>query len=85
MLNEQEKKKLEQRIPSALKEATIQDPPLDDDGMLRVEIDAERGAIHHCPWQKPPASEPQPEPEDAAAVMESDGGNYWVVGWWSNA
>jgi hypothetical protein len=80
MLNEHERKRERQRAPSQLMEATILDPPTDADGWLRVEIDNRPGAAETCPWQHEP--EADPEPGDAAWVMESDGGNFVVVLWW---
>lgn len=82
MLNEVERKRERQRQPSALLEGTVQDPPLDGDtGFVRVELDGAPGATHDCPWM-PRADEGDPSPGDAAAVMESDHGNYWIVCWW---
>jgi len=40
-LSDTERRQLTQRSPAQLREATVLDPPLDDDGFLRVEIDNE--------------------------------------------
>lgn len=81
MLNEHEQRRQHQRTPSQLREATIQDPPLDSDGWLRVEVDNEPGVIHSCPWPRTGT----PQGDDAAVVMESDGGHIWVVEWWKQS
>lgn len=78
MLTEVERKRLNQRAPAQLREATVLGPVLDDEGFLLVELDAEPGAVHSCPWPGGTI----PLPGAGAAVLESDGGNYWVVGWW---
>jgi hypothetical protein len=81
MLNEHEQRRERQRAPSALLEATVASPAIDDDSdFLRVELDGAPGVVHDCPYM--PRGDDEPSPGDAAAVMESDGGNYWVVGWW---
>lgn len=81
MLNEHEQRRERQRRPSDLREATVASPAIDpDSGMMRVELDAERGELHECPWM--PRFGVEPSPDDAAAVLESDAGNYWVVCWW---
>jgi hypothetical protein len=82
VLNETTRRRLYQRAPSTLREATIQDPPLTDDGFLRVEVDGAPGAIKECPWPRVPGA-PGPAGDDAALVVESDGGNWWVVAWWA--
>jgi len=41
-LSDTERRQLTQRSPAQLREATVLDPPLDDDGFLRVEIDKQR-------------------------------------------
>lgn len=66
-----------------LLEATVLDPPLTVDGWLRVEVDAQKGAVRECPWI--PRLDLDPLPGDAAAVIESDDGNWWAVGWWSQS
>lgn len=81
MLSHAELRKLRQRAPSDLLEATVQDPALTDDGWLRVELDGAPGAVHECPWPQYGA----PAPGDAAVVMESDAGNYWVMVWWAQS
>ena len=64
------------------------DPPLTDDGFLRVQVDAQRGRARECPWmprlavQDGELVEVQPKPGDAAVVCESDEGNLWVLCWW---
>lgn len=81
LLHETTKRKIEQQQPSQLLDATVADPPLSADGFLRVEVDSQRGAIQECPWDRGGT----PTPGDAVAVMESDGGNYWVVERWPSA
>jgi microcystin-dependent protein len=83
-LSEIERRKLGQRAPAQLLEATVLNPPLDAKGLLRVELDNAPGqALPPCPWK------PRPDlavaPGDAAAVLQSDIGNYWVVEWWSQS
>lgn len=79
MINEHDKRKLNQRAPAQLREASVVDPPLNDEGWLRVEIDGQRGGVQECPWVTP--FQGVPEEGDAAAVIESDGGNFWAL-WW---
>lgn len=71
-----------QATPSPLHEGTVLDPPLTAGGWLRVEIDAQPGAVRECPWT--PREDRDPQPGDAAAVIESDQGNWWALGWWPN-
>lgn len=68
------------RIPSQLREATVLDPPLTEDGWLRVEVDGQKGVARECPWV--PRLDVDAEAGDAAAVLESDDGNWWAVGYW---
>ncbi len=68
-------------LPAVLLEATVLDPPLDDEGFLRVEIDAQAGRARACPWM--PRPDEDPSPGDAALVAESDEGNMWCIAWWS--
>lgn len=73
-----------QRAPAQLLEATVLDPPVDADGFLRVELDNAPGEVlPPCPWL--PRIDLDPMPDDAAAVVMSDGGNFWVVAWWSES
>jgi len=81
MLNDTERKRERQRAPAQLLEATVLSPALNAAGWLRVELDVARGVAHACPW---PDNGVVPNPGDAAAVMESDHGNYWAVGVWAN-
>lgn len=81
MLNEIERKRLVQRAPAQLQEGTVRAPVFDDQGWLIVELDNESGGVHSCPW--PIGAVPQAD--DGVTVMESDEGNYWVVGWWPTA
>ena len=67
-------------LPIVLLEATVLDPPLDDDGFMRVEVDAQRGRARACPWM--PRGDEEPTPGDAAWVQESDEGNLVVMVWW---
>jgi hypothetical protein len=80
VLNDHERERLNQRVPSQLMEATVLDPPLSEEGWLRVEVDAQPGVVQLCPW---PDNGAVPSSGDAAAVMESDHGNYWVLGVWA--
>jgi hypothetical protein len=80
MLTDAEIRRLRAHFPSTLMEATVQDPPVDASGWMRVEIDNRPGMVETCPWV---ARDVDPAPGDAAAVVESDGGNFWVVAWWS--
>lgn len=75
-----DRQRSEQRAPSQLREATVLDPPLTDEGWLRVEVDEQEGAVRECPWT--PRADADPEPGFAAVVMESDAGNMWCLGWW---
>jgi hypothetical protein len=75
-----ERQRLNQRLPAQLHEATVLDPATDEDGWLRVEVDGELGVVQTCPWM--PRLDVPVSPGDAAAVIESDGGNYWAVQWW---
>jgi len=81
-LSDAERRQLTQRAPAQLREATVADPPVDDDGFLRVEIDSAPGAVQACPWASPFYGEPAKD--DAAAIIESDGGNFWAF-WWPQA
>jgi hypothetical protein len=81
MLSDTELRRLMAMMPAQLMEASVLDPPLDADGWLRVEIDNRPGQAESCPWM-PREDGVDPAPRDAAAVVESDGGNFWVVGWW---
>lgn len=65
---------------SQLREATVLDPPLSDAGWLRVELDDVPGIVRECPFT---VTATDPQAGDAAAVLESDQGNWWVVVWWS--
>jgi microcystin-dependent protein len=79
-LNETERRRLHATAPAQLREATVLDPPLDEDGWLRVELDNLPGEAKSCPWM--PRLDIEVSPEDAALVAQSDRGNYWVVEWW---
>lgn len=80
MLNDTERKRLQQGFPAPFYEATVLDPPTDEQGFLRVRIDV-TGAVEHCPWHPPLSA--GPTPGDVALVVESDHGNYWAVQWWA--
>src|SRR5215468_2779813 len=69
----------DQRAKPQLLEATILDPPVDENGWLRVEVDNQPGVVRVCPWM--PRLDISPQPGDAAVVEESDGGNSWAQ-WW---
>ena len=71
--------KLHQQAPARLLEATVLDPPLDANGWLRVSV-ASQGTSISVPWT--PRIDVDPLPGDAAALEESDEGNYWCVQWW---
>lgn len=67
------------RAPLGALEATVANPPTDADGFLRVIVDSQPGRVRSCPWMP---RDVDPAPGDAALVLESDGGNVWVVCWW---
>lgn len=83
MLSDTEIRRLRAEMPSVLLEASVLNPPVDANGWLRVEIDNRPGVVEACPWQ--PRPDLQPAAGDAALVVESDGGNFWVVQWWSQS
>lgn len=82
MLSDHELRRLVQQLPAPLLEATVLDPPLDANGWMRVEIDNRPGQAEVCPWQP---GDHDPAPGDAASVIESDVGNFWVLAWWSQS
>ena len=65
---------------SQLREATVLDPALNDDGWIRVELDDVPGNVKECPFT---VTDADPTPGDAAVVMESDQGNWWCLVWWA--
>lgn len=75
--------RFQQSLPARLLEATVLDPPTDDNGWLRVEIASQPGAAVSVPWT--PRLDLSVMPGDAAVVEESDEGNYWCVEWWSQS
>jgi hypothetical protein len=83
VLSDIERRRLNQAAPAQLLDATVLDPALNSGGWLRVELDSARGVAHECPWQ--PRVDLDVAPGDAAAVLESDGGHFWVVEWWSQS
>jgi hypothetical protein len=70
-------KRRRQRAPSRLLEAVVSDPPTRGD-FLRVEVIAQPGPVREAAWRQGDAD---PQPDDPCAVMESDEGNLWVVGY----
>jgi hypothetical protein len=72
-------------LPEGALEATVLDPPLATNGMLRIEVDAQPGRPRVCPWQRgvDEAGAPiDPSPGDAALAFASNEGNVWVVVVW---
>ena len=66
-------------------EATVLNPPLAPNGMLRVAIDAQPGRPRECPWQRAVdegGDAVDPAPGDAALIIESNEGNAWAVAVW---
>lgn len=81
-ITEQGEARVHRRLPARALEATVLDPPLtEDEGFLRVEVDAQPGRARECPWQPRP-DDVEPSAGDAALCLESDAGNVWVVCWW---
>jgi hypothetical protein len=78
-LSDTEVRKLQQQAPPQLREAEVVDPPLTAEGFIRVEVDGQRGDVKECPWVTRFSG--SPAKGDAAAVIESDGGNFWAL-WW---
>lgn len=79
-VHKQQQRGDENASASGLLEATLLDPPLTEDGWMRVEVDEQKGAVRECPWM--PRADALPEPGFAAVVQESDAGNMWVIAWW---
>jgi hypothetical protein len=63
------------------KAATIRTTPEDPTDKVMVSINAQPGYLRGpCPW---PQAGPIPQVGDAAAVVELDNGELWVVQVWS--
>lgn len=66
-------------LPGRPMAGRVLNPPLTDDGFLRVVLDAQPGRARECPWVTPRGVEP--EWGDDVVVYESDTGDLWAQVW----